>query len=233
MPKVRTKYVCEQCGGERPSWLGKCPECGAWNSLSRRSATRARWRLSSPPLRRAASSRRGSPANAAERGLGGVAGAACLPASARWTGSWGGGIDPGPLCWWVGDPGIGKSTLLWRYPAVLAEREGNCLYVLGEESLQQIKCVASRLGLDTSRLYLLAETDVERKWVGAHAERLQPVLLIGGFHPERLLVRAGVRPGSVGQLRECTMRLMQQPRVIGIPTFLVGHVTKEGMIAGP
>ncbi len=115
--QVRTKYVCEQCGGERPSCVGQVPGvCAAWNSLSRRSATRARWRLSSPPLRRAASSRRGSPANAAERGLGGVAGARLPTGIGEMDRVLGGGIDPGPLCGGLETRASASRPCCWRYP---------------------------------------------------------------------------------------------------------------------
>lgn len=154
-----------------------------------------------------------------------------VPASAEFDRVLGGGIVPGSLVLIGGDPGIGKSTLLLQVAASLATGDSSVLYVSGEESAQQIKLRADRLGIDSASLYLLAETNLAR--VLQHIEEMRPALAVIDSVQTVYLDELESAAGSIGQLRECTMRLMRLAKSLHIPIFLVGHVTKDGAIAGP
>jgi DNA repair protein RadA/Sms len=143
----------------------------------------------------------------------------------------GGGLVPGSLVLLGGDPGIGKSTLLLQVANLLAQRYGTVLYVSGEESAQQVRLRGERLGALAERLLILPETDLAV--VLDEAERLSPVAMVIDSIQTIYLGELESSAGSVGQLRECTLRLMQFSKARGVATFLIGHVTKEGAIAGP
>jgi DNA repair protein RadA/Sms len=143
----------------------------------------------------------------------------------------GGGIVPGSLVLIGGDPGIGKSTLLLQVSAMVAQDGGKVLYVTGEESVGQVKLRANRLGLGGERLYVLPETNLEA--ILEHIEGASPALVVIDSIQTVYLDGLGSAPGSVGQIRECTMRLMQWAKVAGVPILISGHVTKDGAIAGP
>lgn len=143
----------------------------------------------------------------------------------------GGGIVPGSLVLVGGDPGIGKSTLLLQACQRVATRYGKVLYISGEESLKQTKMRANRLGADCAELYVLAETNVER--IVNCIEQLKPALAIIDSIQTVFCPELEGAPGSIGQIREATARLMVQAKTRGIPVFLVGHVTKQGFLAGP
>ena len=143
----------------------------------------------------------------------------------------GGGVVNGSLVLIGGDPGIGKSTLLLQVSRMLAERAGPVLYVSGEESAGQVKLRADRLGPSPAGLYFVAETDLQA--VEAHVTAIQPKILIVDSIQTVYLPGLESAPGSVSQVRECGARLMALAKGRGIATFLVGHVTKEGAIAGP
>jgi DNA repair protein RadA/Sms len=143
----------------------------------------------------------------------------------------GGGIVPGSLVLIGGDPGIGKSTLLLQVSAMVAQDGGKVLYVTGEESVGQVKLRANRLGLGGERLYVLPETNLET--ILEHIEGASPALVVIDSIQTVYLDGLGSAPGSVGQIRECTMRLMQWAKVAGVPILISGHVTKDGAIAGP
>jgi DNA repair protein RadA/Sms len=228
VPKAHSKYVCQQCGFESAKWMGRCPDCGAWNSL-----------VETPDV---------APARAAGRGTLTREGAArAVPlseveATARRrlaTGSpeldrvLGGGVVPGSLVLVGGDPGIGKSTLLLQVSGDVALRaaERPVLYVSAEESAQQVKLRADRLGIQTDRLLLLAETDVQV--VAEVAERARPALVVVDSIQTVALPEVASAPGSISQVRECTMQLMRLAKRAQVPVFLIGHVTKEGTVAGP
>jgi len=224
MRKQRVRFVCQQCGGESPRWVGKCPNCGAWNSyvetleaVGAGSATRAilgeRQTPTLLPLIKADASSRIPVANAE---FGRVLG---------------GGIVPGSLVLIGGDPGIGKSTLLIQIAAQVADKVGSVLYVSGEESPHQIKMRAERLGIAGDRLYILSETNLAA--ILEHVETLKPKLVIVDSIQSVYVDELASAAGSVGQLRECAVRLMHAAKGSGIPIFLIGHVTKEGAIAGP
>jgi DNA repair protein RadA/Sms len=143
----------------------------------------------------------------------------------------GGGLVRGSLVLLGGDPGIGKSTLLLQSSALVAQAQGEVVYVSGEETQHQIKLRSKRLGVTGERLYLLAETDLDT--ILSQIEQLQPNLVVIDSVQAVSLSELGTAPGSVTQVRECTLRLMQWAKQSGVPVFIAGHVTKDGAIAGP
>lgn len=225
MAKKKTKFCCQSCGYESPKWLGRCPGCGEWNSFVEEieviSKSRGVFQHSE------ASSQKAVPIVSIE-----------TQEEQRFETSMvelnrvlGGGIVPGSLVLIGGDPGIGKSTLLMQLSADLSNRGHRVLYVSGEESLKQTRLRASRLGVQSKELFIYAETDLEL--IRHSIEEVQPRFIIVDsiqtvHHPE-----VTSAPGSVSQVRECTSELMRIAKTKGIATFLVGHVTKEGQIAGP
>lgn len=224
MARARTVHVCQQCGAQSPRWAGRCPACSAWNSLVETLETPAvRQRARAPGGGRAAAQQLVALATRREDRL--VLG---MPELARVLG---GGIVPGSLVLLGGDPGIGKSTLLLQVANLLAQEHGVVLYVSGEESAQQVRLRGERLGALSERLYILPETDLAV--VLDEAERLAPIALVVDSIQTVYVSELESSAGSVGQLRECTLRLMQFAKEHGVATFLIGHVTKEGAIAGP
>lgn len=225
MSKVKTKYVCGECGYESPKWMGKCPGCHAWNTMSE--------------YVEKASRRRGSfqPAMMAQEKARSIieVESAMDPRIRTNIGELdrvlGGGIVPGSLTLVGGDPGIGKSTLLLQTSNSLAEQGLKVLYISGEESARQTKLRADRLGVASPNLYVLCETDLEA--MQTSIDELQPDLLIVDSIQTVYLPSLESAPGSVSQVRECTSHFMRIAKVNGIATMLVGHVTKEGAIAGP
>jgi DNA repair protein RadA/Sms len=221
MAKTRTKFICGQCSAESPKWMGRCPECGEWNTLVETTETPQAARAyraggAVPVLLKDV------PAQSQDR--------IRIPIS-ELDRVLGGGIVPGSLVLVGGDPGIGKSTLLLQMCSVLAEGRGPVLYVSGEESVQQTKLRAERLGIRSHELYLLAESSLDR--IIGHIERLSPALVVVDSIQSVYAEEVNSAAGSVSQLRECTGRLLRLAKDGGVPVFLVGHVTKEGTIAGP
>ena len=227
--KTRTMFVCQQCGSEQPKWTGRCPDCGEWNTFVE-SVVAAPASSQATAVRQVDSglgSRPVSIAHVENSNFGRIS----VPGE-EFNRVLGGGIVPGSLVLIGGDPGIGKSTLLLQVSAELALFGDNTvLYVSGEESAQQIKLRASRLGLNPERLFLLSETNLEM--VLAQIEATQPGLVIIDSIQTVFLPDLTSAAGSVSQVRECTSRLMHLAKMRNIPMFLVGHVTKEGAIAGP
>jgi DNA repair protein RadA/Sms len=220
--KVRSIYRCGECGGESPKWLGRCPACEAWGSLVEE--------LSRPAAEAAPAAR---PTEAAVP-IGEVDLASW---QARSTGVpeldrvLGGGLVPGSVTLLGGEPGIGKSTLLLQVLAGMAALDGRCLLLTAEESAQQVRVRAERLGAIVPDLYLAAETVLPHAL--GHVAELEPdVLVIDSiqtvYDPE-----LSSAPGSVAQVRECAHRLVREAKARGMATVLVGHVTKEGGLAGP
>jgi len=228
MAKQKTLYVCSDCGYETARWLGKCPECGSWNTLVEQEAVQAAPAMAEKKLKRApglgndplrvdeipdeAMLRRSTGIGELDRVLGG-------------------GVVEGSLILVGGDPGIGKSTLLTQVSAHFASAGNRVLYVSGEESARQIKMRAKRLGASSSELFVLPENDmtiVERQM-----ERLRPSLMIVDSIQTMYCPELASAPGSVSQVRESASLLMRSAKVSGCAVFLVGHVTKEGSIAGP
>ncbi|MEO0423179.1 MAG: DNA repair protein RadA [Pseudomonadota bacterium] len=224
MAKAKTYYVCESCGANTPKWQGQCPSCGAWNTLTeqQRPATSGPAREvgvgyagEAPQLLKEvtdeAEARRPSGLDELDRVLGG-------------------GVVAGSVVLIGGDPGIGKSTLLLQASASL-NANASVIYVTGEESLRQVSLRARRLGLAAEELGLLAETAVERILATAREHRPSVLVVdsIQTMHSEALQSA----PGAVAQLRETTAALVRFAKQTGTAVFLVGHVTKEGHIAGP
>jgi DNA repair protein RadA/Sms len=223
MSRAKVVFVCESCGAQQPKWQGQCPDCGAWNSLTE-------GRAPSRGLARAS-------ATAGEIGVTRLDRLDASRVSRVPTGLGefdrvlGGGLVPGGVVLLGGDPGIGKSTLLLRALANLAARVPSC-YVTGEESLDQVALRASRLGVGAAPLDMLAETCVERVLAAAGANRGLGVLAIDSIQT-LFSEELQSAPGSVSQVRDCAAQLVRFAKERNVATLLVGHVTKEGTLAGP
>ncbi|MBA2749237.1 MAG: DNA repair protein RadA [Tatlockia sp.] len=253
MAKPRTYYVCNDCGGDSPQWFGKCPHCGTYNSLEEQIESSS----SMLPSRGAVQSgRNNGKSNKPAKARAALTFAQITPRDEeRWLSGYseldrvlGGGIVPGSLVLIGGDPGIGKSTLLLQVSNLLAENY-RVLYVCGEESGQQVKLRASRLGVfnklqsldqvaettnhkrDGADLYVLPETDLEE--ILRELESLKPNVAVIDSIQTIYLPSMTSAPGSVAQVRECTAALMKVAKREDITLLIVGHVTKEGAIAGP
>ena len=227
MAKAKTVYVCSECGYETPRWLGKCPDCGNWNTLVEQ-LQKSDVLIQEKKLKRApgfdAEALRIDqiPDDALMRSPSGIG---------ELDRVLGGGIVEGSFVLVGGDPGIGKSTLLTQVCAHLS-REGICvLYVSGEESARQIKIRANRLGASASGFYVLSENDLNT--VEKRMEQLSPSVMVIDSIQTMYLPELASAPGSVSQVRECASRLMRLAKISNCSVFLVGHVTKEGAIAGP
>ena len=224
MPKLRTKFVCQQCSYEAPRWSGRCPQCSEWNSLVETVEQPSR---ASPQRSRQAPQTEPQPITAISSD-----GFARIPVPMdEFNRALGGGIVPGSVTLIGGDPGIGKSTLLLQVSALLARTGKPTLYVSGEESIQQVKMRAHRLDIADEQLYVLSETNLDN--ILLHIERLKPQLVVVDSIQAVYLEGLQSSAGSIGQVRECATALLRMAKSSGIPMFMVGHVTKEGAIAGP
>ncbi len=225
MAKPKTHFACQSCGHQAPKWLGRCPSCGGWGTLIEETA------LSTASERRpawGASTGQAKPVLLSE--VTSTKEARRSTSIAELDRVLGGGVVQGSLVLLGGDPGIGKSTLvLMALEHLSADRPA--LYVSGEESLHQTKMRAERLGVKSENLHLFAETDLEK--VLQASEKLGPAALVVDSIQTMYLPELGSAPGSVSQVRECAGRLMAYAKKTGVPTFIVGHVTKDGSIAGP
>ena len=225
MAKIRTIFVCQQCGAQQSRWMGKCPECGAWDSLVEQLVTPPR----ATGSRRASSTGQNQPVRLRDVPLTDFQ---RLPVYAdEFARVLGGGLVPGSVVLIGGDPGVGKSTLLGQVAAHFAASVGPALYVSAEESAQQIRLRAERLGLHADDLFLLTETSLDL--IIEHIRNLHPRLAIVDSIQTVYLPELTSAAGSVSQVREGALRLMQLAKETAIPIVLVGHVTKEGAIAGP
>ena len=219
--KQKTVYICSECGSETLNWAGKCPSCGAWNTLTElrldKAGGRARDSGRTPKAKKledldsTEEIRFSTGISEFDRVLGG--GAVC-----------------GSLVLVGGAPGIGKSTLLLQMCAA-SGRDRRILYVSGEESERQLKLRADRLGVKGSELYVLAETDLDS--ILAAAESLKPDIVIIDSIQTVSNGDLSSAPGSITQVRECTMRIMRLCKDKNLTVFVVGHINKEGSIAGP
>ncbi|MFN8059631.1 MAG: DNA repair protein RadA [Vicinamibacterales bacterium] len=226
MKAPKAAFVCQECGSSQQKWVGRCPDCGAWNSMVEERPTPSG---AAGPARYALAAS-GQPARrlsevdivAAERVSSGVS---------EFDRVLGGGIVPGSLVLLGGEPGIGKSTLVLQAAAHFATRGGPVLYCSGEESEPQVKARAERLGIGDVPLFLLAETCMER--ILDEVARIRPTLLVVDSIQTVFSTKLQSAPGSVGQVREAATELLFAAKGQGIPTFLIGHVTKEGNLAGP
>ena len=222
MPKAKTVYVCSDCGAETPNWNGKCPNCGAWNTLKelrlepgKKTAARETDRGTQPrkltELNTESEIRFSTGISEFDRVLGG-------------------GAVVGSLNLIGGEPGIGKSTLLLQMCGT-ALTDGTILYVTGEESERQIRLRADRLKVRSDRLFVFAETDLDR--ILKAIETLRPEIVIMDSIQTVSDLSVQSTPGSMSQIRECTMRILRVTKERELTVFLIGHVTKEGSLSGP
>lgn len=221
MSKTKSKFICQECGFEALRWLGRCPECGEWNTLVeevvKTPAEKSRLKTSILPqslqeIENLAVERLDLGMSELNRVLGG-------------------GLVLGSVVLLAGDPGIGKSTILLQAAGYVADRAEKVLYISGEESAQQIKMRASRLNLRAEALLIWAETDLDL--LEQEIERLKPSLVIVDSIQTVFCSDLTSTIGSIGQIKEATGRLAALAKSLHIPLIIVGHVTKEGSIAGP
>lgn len=224
--KRKTKYVCQGCGYESAKWMGKCPGCNNWNTLveemetsgtaNRQTSDRSINTISKPESITAIESEKEPRITTTMEEFNRVLG---------------GGVVPGSLVLIGGDPGIGKSTLLLQISSQLADKQMPVLYISGEESTRQTKLRADRLGVKSDLLYVLAETNMVD--ITNQIEQVKPSFVVIDSIQTIFREEVSSAPGSVSQVRECTSELMKLAKKNGIPIVIVGHVTKEGTIAGP
>lgn len=227
MPKSRSAYVCRECGAETPKWNGRCPSCGAWNTLEE---------IEILPQTKATIAKSRSGVDLADK-IVQLADADVSGDEVRYkTGIseldrvLGGGLVKGSIVLLGGEPGIGKSTLLLQICQYLGKSR-DILYVSGEESVRQIKLRAQRLGVDSENLYLLAESDAQS--ICETISQNKPDIVIIDSIQTMSIHEINSTPGSITQVRECTGLFMRTAKNEEIPFFIVGHVNKDGAIAGP
>ncbi len=222
--KSKIKFVCSECGYESLKWLGKCPSCNNWNTFTEEAeVSQGKYDVSKPAL-----AVRSKPQALCE--IGESEGERIATGNTELDRVLGGGVVRGSMVLVGGDPGIGKSTLLLQICQCLGDKYP-VLYVSGEESAQQIKMRANRLGVDAQNLRLLAETNLDT--VIYHAKEICPAVMIVDSIQTMYREEVASAPGSVSQVREATHFLMRLAKENNIAVFIVGHVTKEGSIAGP
>lgn len=226
MAKIKSVYICSECGYESPKWYGKCPSCGEWNTMNEEIKDTSK--SSSPTVKSRSFSSYAKPYSITE---------ISTDDEHRYdTGCkelnrvLGGGIVKGSLILLGGDPGIGKSTVLMQICQFMGSSL-KILYVSGEESKRQLKLRANRLGVNSPNLYVMTETDVEV--VCEQIKNVKPDLVMVDSIQTMNLTELNSSPGSVTQVRECTNMLMRTAKGMDVPMFVVGHVNKEGSIAGP
>lgn len=223
MAKVKSAFFCQNCGYEASKWLGKCPSCNEWNTFVEEiieknipsvvafsSTTRNSKPQAIQHIEQQEQMRRPLKDNELTRVLGG-------------------GLVPGSLILFGGEPGIGKSTLLLQ---MAVEEDGlKVLYVSGEESEQQIKMRAERIGVQNQQCFILTETNLQN--IFKQAEEIEPQLIVIDSIQTLFSSQIESSPGSISQVRECTAQLLRYAKQTGTPVFLIGHITKEGSLAGP
>jgi DNA repair protein RadA/Sms len=227
MSKLRTVFACQACGFESSKWLGRCPDCGEWNSfveerqevMSAAKERQSRLELATGAKPKPYDLVDGAEADRIPSGIG------------EFDRVLGGGIVPGSLVLIGGEPGIGKSTLLLQVAHLLARHGGPVLYVSGEESERQIKLRGERLGIAGGPLFLMGETSLER--ILEQIEELKPAALVVDSVQTIYSTKFPSAPGSISQVREVATQLLFIAKGRGITTFLIGHVTKDGNLAGP
>jgi len=221
--KSKTFFVCQQCGKQSPKWLGRCPDCGAWNSFVETTVSPYRAAYSRPALKgnkpqelstveRSTLSRLSLGFSEINRVLGG-------------------GLVPGSVVLIAGEPGIGKSTLLLQASAMMAKDKRPTGYISGEESVSQVKLRAERLSIDGEGLFFLPEADIAI--IMEHLDQISPKLVVIDSIQTMYLEDISGMPGSISQVRECASRIMRWAKENNVPVLLTGHVTKDGSIAGP
>lgn len=220
----KKKFVCQECGAESIRWLGKCPACGKWNTLVEEFVEEVEVNP-----RHALTTTYETPCRIAEVDL------TELPRFSTGSGELdrvlGGGLIPGSIILIAGDPGVGKSSLTLAVCAYIARNNRRVLYVTGEESSRQIRMRAERLNALADELFICAENNLER--INQHVEKVKPELLI--VDSIQTIYKSDIEsaPGSVSQVRECSAALMRLAKSHAVTTFIIGHVTKDGNLAGP
>lgn len=223
--KLRSIYRCQQCGFETPKWAGQCPDCAAWNTLAEEVVAVGKDKPSRSPRPLAA-----APAGVQKLSEAGGGVLERLPTGiGELDRLLGGGVVPGQVLLLAGPPGIGKSTLMLHAAAALAGRK--VLYISGEESLSQVADRARRIGLGGCGIILASETELDRVLETIESQRPGVVVLDSVQTVYRSELSGG--PGTVGQVRECASELLRAAKARGAVLFLLGHVTKEGSVAGP
>lgn len=227
MAKTKTVYVCSHCGADSPKWLGKCPNCGEWNTY-----------VEEVVAKEVPSAKRPVPSGLSERGQAGPVLLRDITAEKEdrldlkdreLNRVLGGGLVKGSLVLIGGEPGIGKSTLVLQ--TILKLHDLKVLYVSGEESYRQLKMRADRLAPDSQNCLILCETNLEQIFV--QAQNVQPDLLIIDSIQTIFTELVESSPGSVSQVRECSAAILKYAKESGVPVLLIGHINKEGSIAGP
>jgi DNA repair protein RadA/Sms len=223
LAKIKVHFVCQECGFDSPKWLGKCSGCEAWNSMVEETFSKSEGKRLHPT----SSGVKPRPITEVDN--------LPVPRLATGVGEFdrvlGGGIVPGALILIGGDPGIGKSTMLLQVACSVSQTYGTVLYVSGEESAAQTKMRAERLNKLSEKLLIMTETNLDE--ITAAANHLKPSLMIIDSIQTMYSPDVPSAPGSVGQVRESTGKLLRLAKESGIPIAIIGHVTKEGNIAGP
>src|SRR5690625_912750 len=223
MAKLKTKYVCTECGYQSLAWMGKCPMCQEWGTLEEE--------IKTPESKRSLTNEPGTQKPKQINKIVPQEEERMTVDMGEFNRVLGGGIVPGSIVLIGGDPGIGKSTLLLQISNQIAKQDRGVLYISVEESIQQTKLRADRLKVTSDELYVLTETNLQ--YITHQIVEDKPSLVIIDSIQTMFKEDVASAPGSVTQVRECTMELMKIAKTYSIPIFLVGHVTKEGAIAGP
>ncbi len=223
MAKIKTIYVCQSCGAKYPKWAGKCNACGQWNTIEEETEVTQRASSSGKIERKVQAKPQKIPDITFEKEQ------RIDTRNGEFNRALGGGLVPGALVLIGGEPGIGKSTLMLQ--VALAMPDQNLLYVSGEESLQQIKMRAERIMGDVSDALILSETRLEN--ILQIAEEIQPSIIVIDSIQTIYTERSESTPGSISQIRECATEIMRYAKENAVAVILIGHITKEGSIAGP
>ncbi|CAM3232415.1 DNA repair protein RadA [Sporolactobacillus spathodeae] len=223
MAKSKTIFICQECGYESPKWMGRCPGCQNWNTMVEETLRPARTSAGRQVKTESKPSRLTDVVLEEEPRI--------VTELKEFNRVMGGGIVPASLTLVGGDPGIGKSTLLLQVCDQLASGGVRVLYISGEESVRQTKMRASRLHVSAPELYVLAETDIRH--IEDQIENVQPVVLIIDSIQTIYDSEMSSAPGSISQIKECTAQLLRLSKESGVAVFIVGHVTKNGALAGP
>ncbi len=224
---MKSVFACQSCGAQAPKWLGRCSDCGAWNSFVEETVEKP----GKATERRSAAEPLGGGKATRYADVDAVVSTRFSSGISEFDRVLGGGIVPGSLVLLGGEPGIGKSTLLLQAAAAFARDTGPVLYASGEESEHQVKMRGERLGVGDAPLFLLAETCIER--ILEEVDRVRPALVIVDSIQTVFSLKMASAPGSVGQVRQAATDLLFTAKGRNLPVFVVGHVTKDGSLAGP
>ncbi len=228
MAKVKSVYVCQNCGAESPKWIGKCPACGEWNTYIEQVVRPVSSAQAAVPQGLVSAGHQSKPVLISEVDV--TDEPRIDTGSPEFNRVLGGGLVPGSLTLLGGDPGIGKSTLVMQ--VVLHIQGKRTLYVSGEESEKQLKLRAERLGnLKNQQCFIVGETLLENIFV--HIKNVQPDVVIIDSVQTIMTENLDASPGSISQVRECTVQILRYAKLSGTPVILIGHINKEGNIAGP